>query len=64
MALCTLINWPLSHLFDRVNPVMTYLLGILWTAYRLGRYQAMAASFIGVMGLRISFLSRPRSRSR
>ena len=56
MAFCTLLNWPLSHLFDRVNLVMTYLLGILWTAYRLGRYPAMAASFIGVMAFDFFFV--------
>jgi two-component system sensor histidine kinase KdpD len=56
MAVCTLVNWPLSHLFDRVNLVMTYLLGILWTAYRLGRYPAMAASFIGVLAFDFFFV--------
>jgi two-component system sensor histidine kinase KdpD len=56
MALCTLINWPLSHLFDRVNLVMIYLLGILWTAYRLGRLPAMAASFIGVLAFDFFFV--------
>jgi two-component system sensor histidine kinase KdpD len=56
VALCTLINWPLSHHFDRVNLAMIYLLGIMWTAYRLGRHPAAAASLLGVLAFDFFFV--------
>ena len=56
VALCTLINWPLSHWLDRVNLAMIYLLGIMWTAYRLGRHPAAAASFLGVLAFDFFFV--------
>lgn len=56
IALCTLINWPLSHHFDRVNLAMIYLLGIMWTAYRLGRHPAAAASLFGVLAFDFFFV--------
>jgi len=56
VALCTLINWPLSHHFDRVNLAMIYLLGIMWTAYRLGRHPAAVASFLGVLAFDFFFV--------
>jgi len=56
IALCTLVNWPLVHYLDRVNLAMIYLLGIMWTAYRLGRYPALAASFLGVMAFDFFFV--------
>ena len=56
IALCTLINWPLSYHFDRVNLAMIYLLGIMWTAYRLGRHPAAAASLFGVLAFDFFFV--------
>ena len=56
VALCTLVNWPLVHYLDRVNLAMIYLLGIMWTAYRLGRYPALAASFLGVLAFDFFFV--------
>lgn len=56
VTLCTLINWPLFHYLDRVNLAMIYLLGIMWTAYRLGRHPAAAASFLGVLAFDFFFV--------
>lgn len=46
---CTLINWPLFQLFDRVNLVMVYLLGMMGVAYRLGRRPALVAAVLSVL---------------
>ncbi len=56
IALCTLVNWPLLHFLDRVNLVMIYLLGIMWTAYQLGRTPSMVASVLGVLAFDFFFV--------
>lgn len=56
VALCTLLNWPLLHFLDRVNLVMIYLLGIMWTAYQLGRTPSMVASVLGVLAFDFFFV--------
>ena len=56
VALCTLLNWPLLHFLDRVNLVMIYLLGIMWTAYQLGRMPSMVASVLGVLAFDFFFV--------
>lgn len=49
VALCTLLNWPLSHILDRVNLAMIYLLNVMWIAYRLGRTPAWVGSILSVL---------------
>ncbi len=56
VALCTLVSWPLLHFLDRVNLVMIYLLGIMWTAYQLGRTPSMVASVLGVLAFDFFFV--------
>ena len=56
VALCTLVNWPLLRYLDRVNLVMIYLLGIMWTAYQLGRTPSMVASVLGVLAFDFFFV--------
>jgi two-component system sensor histidine kinase KdpD len=56
VALCTLVNWPLLKYLDRVNLVMIYLLGIMWTAYQLGRTPSMVASVLGVLAFDFFFV--------
>jgi two-component system sensor histidine kinase KdpD len=56
VSLCTLVGWPLLHFLDRVNLVMIYLLGIMWTAYQLGRVPSMVASVLGVLAFDFFFV--------
>jgi len=56
VAVCTLVGWPLLRILDRVNLVMIYLLGIMWTAYQLGRTPSMVASVLGVLAFDFFFV--------
>jgi len=49
VGLCTLACWPLSQRLDRVNLVMIYLVGVVWTAYRYGRRASFVASVLSVL---------------
>lgn len=49
VALCTLMNWPLSHVLDRVNLAMIYLLSVMGVAYRFGKKPALIASVLSVL---------------
>lgn len=56
VAACTLMNWPLSHVLDRVNLAMIYLLGVMGVAYRLGRTPALVASVLSVLAFDFFFV--------
>lgn len=56
VALSTLICWPLFRRLDRVNLVMIYLLGVMWTAYRFGGRAAVAASVLSVLSFNFFFI--------
>src|SRR5262249_39346987 len=49
VVLCTALCWPLSHILDRVNLVMIYLLAVVWTAYRFGRKASFLATVLSVL---------------
>ncbi|HVO33794.1 MAG TPA: DUF4118 domain-containing protein, partial [Elusimicrobiota bacterium] len=53
---CTLLCWPLAHRLDRVNLVMFYLLGVVWTAYRFGPRAASLASVLSVLSFDFFFV--------
>jgi two-component system, OmpR family, sensor histidine kinase KdpD len=56
VALCTLVNWPLHFILDRVNLVMLYLLGVMGVAYRFGRRPAFVASALSVVAFDYFFV--------
>lgn len=56
VAVCTLTCWLLSHFLDRVNLVMIYLLGVVWTAYRFGRQASFLTSVLSVLSFDFFFV--------
>lgn len=49
VAFATLICWPLLRFLDRVNLAMIYLLGVVLTAYFLGRRASIFATILSVL---------------
>lgn len=56
VALCTLICWPFVHTLDRVNLVMFYLLGVIFTAYQFGHRASLLASILSVLAFDFFFV--------
>jgi mannitol/fructose-specific phosphotransferase system IIA component (Ntr-type) len=56
VAASTLLCWPLSHHLDRVNLIMIYLLGVVWTAYRFNQKAAFLASVLSVLSFDFFFV--------
>lgn len=48
VAMCTVVDALLEPRFERANLVMIYLLGVMWSALRLGRGPAIFASVLSV----------------
>ena len=49
VALCTMINLFLSRYLEPANLVLTYLLGIVWIAFRYGKRVSLIASLLSVL---------------
>jgi len=56
VAAATVVCWPLARHLDKVNLVMIYLLGVVWTAYRFGVRASFLASALSVLAFDFFFV--------
>ena len=49
VVLCTAVNIPLSRHLEPANLILTYLLGVVWIAFRYGKRISLIASLLSVL---------------